>query len=309
MAALIHIRNITRRYGDLCALDDVSFELQPGEVLGFLGPNGAGKSTAMQIICGTLAPTSGQVIIHGADLQRDPVTAKGHIGYLPETPPLYPDMRVDEYLTFAALLRSVPRSQVAVSVAKTKQRCGLAQVGSRVIANLSKGYKQRVGIAQAIIHDPRVIVLDEPTSGLDPNQIQEIRELIKTLSQACSILISSHILSEVRAICDRVLILHQGRLVYSGPVATVEDNALLITLGQDSEVNYLAQLPGVSQVEPMGVEPMGQQRFRLTLSGSTSAADIAQAIVAHGDNLYELRPDQGSLEQIFSRLTLGETSP
>ncbi|TVO70929.1 ABC transporter ATP-binding protein [Sedimenticola selenatireducens] len=304
MAALIHISNITRRYGDLCALDDVSFELQPGEVLGFLGPNGAGKSTAMQIICGTLSPTSGQVIINGADLQSDPITAKGHIGYLPETPPLYPDMRVDEYLTFCARLRKIARSQVALSVEKTKQRCGLAQVGSRVIANLSKGYKQRVGIAQAIIHNPRVIVLDEPTSGLDPNQIQEIRDLIKTLSQECGILISTHIMSEVRAICDRVLILHQGRLVYTGPVTTVKDSALLITLGQESKWDYLAQLPGVSHVEPID-----QQRFRLTLSGSTSAADIAQAIVAHGDKLYELRPDQGNLEQIFSQLTLGETNP
>jgi ABC-2 type transport system ATP-binding protein len=303
MAALLHISNITRRYGDFCALDDVSFELQPGEVLGFLGPNGAGKSTAMQIICGTLSPSSGQVIINGADLQSDPITAKGHIGYLPETPPLYPDMRVDEYLSFCARLRKIATSQVTLSVETAKQRCGLAQVGSRVIANLSKGYKQRVGIAQAIIHNPRVIVLDEPTSGLDPNQIQEIRDLIKTLSQECGILISTHILSEVRAICDRVLILHQGRLVYTGPVATAEDNALLITLGQESKGDYLTQLSGVSHVEPID-----QQRFRLTLSGSTSAADVAQAIVVHGDKLYELRPDQGSLEQIFSRLTLGETS-
>ena len=301
MAALININNLTHHYGDLCALDSVSFDLQPGEILGFLGPNGAGKSTTMQIICGTLAPTSGQVIINGSDLQTDPISAKSQLGYLPESPPLYSDMRVDEYLGFCARLRKVAPSKVAQAVETTKQRCGLTDVASRLIANLSKGYKQRVGIAQAIIHNPHVIILDEPTSGLDPNQIQEIRNLIKQLASDCGILISTHILSEVRAICDRVLILPQGRMVYTGHISAEDKNALIIKLDANRESDYLADIPGVAQVERVD-----QQHFRLRLSATTSAADIAAAIISQGEKLYELRPDHSNLEQIFSQLTTGE---
>lgn len=299
MSALIHIEKLTRHFGDRCVLNDISFDLQPGEVLGFLGPNGAGKSTTMQILCGTLAPSSGAVVINGSDLLKNPASAKQHIGYLPETPPLYGEMRVDEYLEFCARLRKVKHNDIDRAVTQAKQSCGLEQSGSRLIANLSKGYKQRVGIAQAIIHNPRIIILDEPTSGLDPNQIQEIHRLISRLSSECGILISTHILSEVQSICSRVLILNQGRVVYSGDVSPDDPHALLITLDQGNNGHYLTELSGVSRVEQVN-----EQQYRVKLSGCT-AADIANAIVTHGDRLHEMRPDRSSLEQNFSRLTLG----
>ncbi|MCW8943182.1 MAG: ABC transporter ATP-binding protein [Sedimenticola sp.] len=299
MAALIHIDKLTRTYGDRCVLDGISFDLQPGEVLGFLGTNGAGKSTTMQIICGTLAPSSGEVTINGANLQNDPVTAKSHIGYLPETPPLYSEMRVDEYLAFCARLRKITPNKIPQAITQVKQRCGLESVGKRLIANLSKGYKQRVGIAQAIIHNPRVIILDEPTSGLDPNQIQEIRNLIKSLASQCGILISTHILSEVQSICTRVLILHQGDIVYRGAITPDDQHTLLVTLDGGSNCDYLSELAGVCLVEQVN-----KQQFRIQLSDTTIAADIAHAIITHGDRLHELRADHSSLEQTFSRLTL-----
>jgi len=253
----------------------------------------------MQIICGTLAPNCGVVMINGASLQNDPVTAKSHIGYLPETPPLYSEMRVDEYLAFCARLRKIAPDKIPHALTQVKQRCGLESVGKRLIANLSKGYKQRVGIAQAIIHNPRVIILDEPTSGLDPNQIQEIRNLIKSLASQCGILISTHILSEVQSICTRVLILHQGDIVYRGAITPNDQHTLLITLDKGSNCDYLSELAGVCLVEQVN-----NQQFRIQLSDTTIAADIAHAIITHGDRLHELRADQSSLEQTFSRLTL-----
>lgn len=301
MAALIHIENLSRYYGDHCAVAGINFDLQPGEVLGFLGPNGAGKSTTMQIICGVLAPSSGSVRLDGFDLQEDPAKAKRTLGYLPEVPPLYPEMRVDEYLRYCARLHRIGSSDTDRAVARAKERCGLKPMGSRVIGNLSKGYQQRVGIAQAIIHNPRIIILDEPTSGLDPNQVREIRTLIRDLAEERGILLSTHILPEVQSLCDRALILHQGRLVYSGPVSQQQRNRLLITLTtDDAENGYLTSLPGVLQVEPLS-----PHQFRLTLSDKCSPADIAEAIVKHGGQLCELRTDQDDLERIFTQATLG----
>jgi ABC-2 type transport system ATP-binding protein len=301
MAALIHIENLSRRYGDHCAVEDISFELQPGEVLGFLGPNGAGKSTTMQIISGVLAPSSGRVRLDGIDLRQDPIQAKRALGYLPENPPLYPEMRVDEYLRFCARIHRVSAADSDHAVARAKARCGLSPMGSRVIGNLSKGYQQRVGIAQAIIHNPRIIILDEPTSGLDPNQVREIRSLIRDLAESCGVLLSTHILPEVQSLCDRVLILHQGRLVYSGPVSRQPQNRLLVTLAADGDGALLADLPGVS-----AVEPLDPRQFRLTLAASHGPADIAEAIVRQGGRLCELRGDQDDLERIFSQVTLGQ---
>lgn len=302
MAALIHIENLTRHYGDHCAVAGIGFDLQPGEVLGFLGPNGAGKSTTMQIISGVLAPSSGSVRLNGFDLRAQPMKAKSALGYLPEVPPLYPEMRVDEYLRYCARLHGINRSGLGQAVTRAKQRCGLERMGSRVIGHLSKGYQQRVGIAQAIIHEPRVIILDEPTSGLDPNQVREIRQLIRDLAETCGILLSTHILPEVQAVCDRVVILHQGRLVYSGPVSREQQNRLLVTLAPETDdTGYLAGLPEVT-----GVEATGPHRYRLTLGGAHRPGDIAEAIVRHGGRLCELRTDQDDLERIFSQVTLGE---
>ncbi len=302
MAALIHIENLSRHYGDYCAVAGVSFDLQPGEILGFLGPNGAGKSTTMQIISGVLAASSGRVQLDGYDLHAEPIKAKRRLGYLPEVPPLYPDMQVDEYLSYCARLHRITRSEVAQAVARAKERCGLSAMGARVIGNLSKGYQQRVGIAQAIIHNPRIIILDEPTSGLDPNQVQEIRRLIQGLAEESGILLSTHILPEVQSLCDRVLILHQGRLVYAGPVSQQQQDRVLVTLARDnSDPRLLETLPGVRQVEPLG-----PQQYRLTLAPDQSPADLAEAIVQAGGRLAELRSDPDDLERIFSQVTLGE---
>lgn len=206
--------DLIRQFGRYSAVRGVSLQLRRGEVLGLLGHNGAGKSTTLQMLSGALLADSGQVEICGFDLARQPARAKACIGYLPETPPLYRDMRVEDYLSFAAGLRLVPRKKIAGAVADAIRRCGLPTVGRKIIGNLSKGYQQRVGIAQAIIHNPEVIILDEPTVGLDPAQIRDIRALIRELGDAHSVILSTHLLSEVESICDRVEIMHEGRLIY-----------------------------------------------------------------------------------------------
>jgi ABC-2 type transport system ATP-binding protein len=207
--------DLTRRYGRHGAVEGVSLQLRRGEVLGLLGHNGAGKSTTLQMLSGVLRPDSGRIEICGFDLARQPDQARACIGFLPETPPLYRDMRVADYLVFAARLRRMPQAKVAPALADTLQRCGLQDAAAKIIGTLSKGFQQRVGIAQAIIHRPEVVILDEPTVGLDPAQIRDIRGLIRELGDACSVILSTHLLHEVENICDRVEIMHQGRLIYS----------------------------------------------------------------------------------------------
>ena len=210
---LISIKGLTKFYGPKKAIEDVSFDVHNAEILGLLGPNGAGKSTTMQIICGVIAANNGSVNIAGHDIIDAPKQAKQNIGFLPEQLPLYGDLTVDEYLFYSAKLRGIKKQNINGLIISCKKRCGLENTGKRLIQNLSKGYKQRVGIAQAIIHMPSIIILDEPTSGLDPKQILEIRELMRELSKVHSIIISTHILSEVEAICDRVLIINEGNIV------------------------------------------------------------------------------------------------
>ena len=210
---LISINGLTKFYGPKKAIEDVSFDVHHAEILGLLGPNGAGKSTTMQIICGVIAANNGSVNIAGYDIIDAPKQAKQNIGFLPEQLPLYGDLTVDEYLLYSAKLRGIKKQNINDLIISCKKRCGLENTGKRLIQNLSKGYKQRVGIAQAIIHMPSIIILDEPTSGLDPKQILEIRELMRELSKVHSIIISTHILSEVEAICDRVLIINEGNIV------------------------------------------------------------------------------------------------
>lgn len=196
------------------AVRHIDFELRQGEVLGLLGPNGAGKTTTLQMLAGCLAPSTGAIEICGINLLEHPRQAKALLGYLPETPPLYRELSVEEYLRLAARLHRVPRNEIAAAVNKTKQRCGLSEVGKRLVGNLSKGYQQRVGIAQAIVHNPRVVILDEPTVGLDPIQIREIRSLIRELGGEHSVILSTHILPEVESVCDRIQIMNQGKLVF-----------------------------------------------------------------------------------------------
>lgn len=220
---LISVDRLTRRFGGHCAVNDISFSVGRGEIIGFLGPNGAGKSTTMNMVCGVLASNSGHINIAGHDIVDAPAQAKQYIGYLPEKPPLYFDQTVDAYLDYCARLRGLDKLDRESAISAIKKKCGLDKVGQRLIGNLSRGYQQRTGIAQAIIHSPAVVILDEPTVGLDPNQIVEIRTLIKELGPNRSVILSTHILSEVQGICDRVMILHNGNLVLDTPAAGIDD--------------------------------------------------------------------------------------
>lgn len=302
---LIEVEELSCHYARLVAVDRVSFTLQRGEVLGFLGPNGAGKSSTMQMITGNLAPSHGSIKIMGHDLIDQPLQAKQHIGYLPETPPLYREMRVDEYLKFCAGLHRVKAVQQAIEA--VKMRCGLEQSGERLIRNLSKGYQQRVGIAQAIIHQPDIVILDEPTVGLDPIQIREIRALIKTLAQDHAVILSTHILSEVEATCDRVQIIRSGKLVYN---AAIED-----LLQQKTASRYrveFMQPPSLAELEslPMMVSAreLGDGKFQLQLVDPQTAVDLVQLAVQQGWQLCELARDNRSLEDVFVELASDETS-
>ena len=220
---LVKVTDLHRYYGDNPVVSGVSFEVRRGEVLGFLGPNGAGKTSTMQMVCGALAPHAGKVEIAGEDLLEAPLRAKRNIGYLPEVPPLYRELTVDEYLDYCAQLRRVPAAERPAAVDEAKRRCGLDAVGKRLSGQLSKGFQQRLGIAQAIVHEPSVLVLDEPTVGLDPVQIREIRALIVELKSERAVILSTHILPEVQAVCDRLQIMHRGELVLSERVEDVAD--------------------------------------------------------------------------------------
>ena len=298
--ALLIAEGLTRDYGAHRAVRNVSFELRPGQVLGFLGPNGAGKSTTMQMLAGTLAPSGGRVRIGGHDLLESPEAAKALVGYLPEQPPLYTELTVDEYLDFCARLRGVARGAVVAARDAAKARCGLADAGRRVIGNLSKGYQQRVGIAQAIVHSPKLVILDEPTVGLDPIQIREIRALISELGRQHAVILSTHILAEVQSVCTDVQIIRRGELVFAGSLAALDAragaSALTVVLTTPPAVAALAALPGVTAVTELGAG-----RFRL--DGAIDPTAVAAAAVGGGWGLTELAPLRRSLEQVFVDLT------
>lgn len=303
---LIRVEGLERYYGEVPAVRGVTFEVRRGEVLGFLGPNGAGKSTTMQVLAGVLAPSAGQVLVGGVDLLDSPRQAKAQIGYLPEQPPLYRELTVDEYLRYCARLRRVPADALGEALARAKARCGLADVGPRLIGNLSKGYQQRVGIAQAILHAPAVVVLDEPTVGLDPIQIREIRALIRELGGDHSVILSTHILPEVQTVCDRVLIIHQGQLVLNERLDRLAlglaEPALRVTLRRPPAPETLAALPGVVRVAP---DAGG--RFQVYhRDGEDPTEPLVAQAVAGGWGLVELAPARRSLEEVFVELTCGE---
>lgn len=240
---LISVQNLSRFYGVRQAIHNINFSVNRGEIVTFLGPNGAGKSTLMQILCGVLAASTGTVTIAGHNIVAQPLHAKRHLGYLPEQPPLYPDCTVDEYLAYCARLRGIDTALVADSIATCKQRCGLNGVGKRLIANLSKGYQQRIGIAQAIIHAPAVIVLDEPSAGVDPNQMIEIRELIREMGRQHSIILSTHMLAEAQSISDRVLIIYAGSVVLDSKLTTLDEplEQTYLKLTRDSQPGMTRQ--------------------------------------------------------------------
>ena len=304
MSTLISVKNLTRHYGDFCAVDDISFELATGDILGFLGPNGAGKSSTMQMLAGNLAPTFGEIRINNVDLLESPKLAKASLGYLPENPPLYKEMTVIEYLQFCGRLHNITKSQLNRVCDSTIERCGLGDVRKRLINNLSKGYQQRVGIAQAILHSPPVIILDEPTVGLDPNQMLEIRALIRTLSKSHGILLCTHILPEVQAVCNRVQIINSGRLVYSADM-----NDLLSTQpSQSSLTQYEISLAiPVSENELSQhdifhrVEKVGENSF--IAECELNAEQVSAYIINQQWGLTRFTPHETSLEQIFIDLT------
>ncbi len=307
---LISVKNLSRYYGGFRAVNNISFEVKRGQILGFLGPNGAGKTTTMQVITGTLAPTLGQIAVAGYDLLDYPLKAKGAIGYLPEQPPLYKEMLVDEYLQFCAKLHHIPRPAIASAVNRAIEQCGLGTVSRRLIGNLSKGYQQRVGIAQAIIHTPSVVILDEPTIGLDPIQIREIRDLIRNLGEEHSVILSTHILPEVQAVCNQVQIINHGELILndtiSGLFAQMQTTHLQVALRRPPDVEVLKQIQGVE-----AVEAKDSNHFRIQYAADNDPAEalVEKAVAGHW-GLYELIPEQHTLEQAFVELTgTDEMSP
>ena len=306
MSTQIEVEHLSRFYGELCAVNDVSFSLNKGEVLGFLGPNGAGKTTTMKMICGNLAPTEGAIRINGIDIIDQPRQAKSKLGFLPETPPLYKELTVREFLSFCARLHGLKGSTANQAVDHAAERCGLSDMRQRLIGNLSKGYQQRVGIAQAILHNPDVIILDEPTVGLDPIQIREIRQLIRELGQDHSVILSTHILPEVQESCTRVQIIHRGQLVLSDSIEGLSHrmsaSSLLLQLRRPPAASELEALPSV-----LSVESLSDHRFRLTHPHDHNPAEqLAEQAVSCGWGLLELTPEKRSMEQIFVELTSNE---
>ena len=310
---MIEVQHLTKRYGRVTAVDDVSFRVERGEILGFLGPNGAGKTTTMRILTGYLPATEGRAVVAGFDVFAEPLQAKRRTGYLPETPPLYPDMTVREYLDFVARIKAVPPAERKQRVEAAMERTHVADMATRHCAKLSKGYRQRVGLAQALIHNPEVLILDEPTAGLDPKQIIETRELIRTLAGDHTIILSTHILPEVAQTCQRVVIINRGRVV---AVDTPENLTARLRGAETMYVHVdgpeqdvaaaLAAVAGVTRVVAAdGRGPAGGFEVESD-RGTDVRRELARTIVNRGWGLLELRPMRMSLEEIFLQVTTDE---
>ena len=308
---MIEVKNLVKRYVNHLALDNVSFTIEKGEVVGFLGPNGAGKSTTMNIITGYLSSTDGEVLVDGLSVLDEPEKAKQKIGYLPEVPPLYTDMTVNEYLNFVCDLKKIPSAKKDEVIARVTKQVRISDVRKLLIRNLSKGYKQRVGIAQALIGDPEVLILDEPTVGLDPKQITEVRDLIKNLSEEHTLIISSHILAEVQAVCDRVIIINKGRIVATDTPdnlakTAIKSNKLEIRVkGPKNDVlNGIAQIPGIKFAEIVRIREEGSVDVNIE---TEEDADVREAIFEFcSENHYPIllmKTTEVNLEDIFLQIT------
>lgn len=301
--SVVKVEHLSHRYSVQWAIKDINFEIKRKGTLGLLGSNGAGKSTTMNIICGVLNQTEGEVYINGISLREHPVEAKKHIGFLPQKPPLYPDLTVDEYLTHCALMRLMDKAEVKTAVEKAKARCGITHFSKRLIKNLSGGYQQRVGIAQAIVHNPRFVVLDEPTNGLDPNQIVEVRHLIKEIAEDHSVLLSTHILPEVQATCDDIIMIEHGKVVFTG---TMEDfnnymapNTFLVSMKTPPPIKILSQIPDITHVEHIT-----DTRFRMRFcSGQEITKKMIELSVANNWHLHEIILERDSLDAAFAQLS------
>lgn len=300
---IVKIENLSHRYSKDWAIKDVNFEIDEVGVMGLLGSNGAGKSTTMNILCGVLKQTQGKVTIAGIDLATRPEEAKRQLGFLPQSAPLYYDFTVDEYLTYSAHLRDIDKKQVKAAVAEVKDKCGLAHFSNRLIQNLSGGYRQRVGIAQAIIHKPKLVVLDEPTNGLDPNQIMEVRKLIKEIAEERSVLLSTHILSEVQATCKKIRMIEHGRMVFADTIEAfnnyIEPDAMLVQLAHPPSMETLQSIPGITAVEPLTDHSI-RLRFK---PGQPVSEQVIALSVQHNWGLKEIMLEKTSLDEIFAQLS------
>ena len=306
---MIRIENVSRKYGAFKAVDSVSFEIGKGEIVGLLGHNGAGKTTIMKMLTGYLEPNSGLVEIDGVNIEEDRIRAQEKIGYLPENSPLYPDMTVLQYLEYVAALRAVPQVDQKKQISEAVEKTALGEKASSLIATLSKGYKQRVGVAQAILHRPEILILDEPTNGLDPAQIEEMRSLVKTLSEGATVILSTHILQEVQATCDRVLIMLRGQLAKDARLDELQSSnrlVLAVSGNKDEVVKGLTDLSGVSDVEYIG-NGGPANHFSVAAGGdvATVAPRLARSIIESGWELHSLAPEQRNLETIFREINSG----
>ena len=301
--AIIKIDQLSHRYSIQWAVKDISFEIPQRGIYGLLGSNGAGKSTLMNIICGVLKQTQGTVLVKGIDTREDAIAAKRHIGFLPQTPPLYKDLTVEEYLTYAADLHLMDEKDIPGALDEVLELCKIAHFRKRLLKNLSGGYQQRVGIAQAIIHKPDIVILDEPTNGLDPNQIIEIRRLIKDIAEERTVILSTHILREVQAVCDHILMIERGKLVFVGTVDEFDNyivpNSLMLVFKNPPSVEALRALPGVT-----GVEPLGEGRFRARYTDAQEATEeIVEQSSRNRWKLMEIAQEKSSLDAIFAELS------
>ncbi len=315
---MINVQGLTKRYARTTAVDHISFEVKKGQIVGFLGPNGAGKTTTMRMLTGFLTPTGGSATVAGYDILEQPLEVKKRIGYLPETPPVYQEMRVSEYLAFVGQLKGIPGSDLRSRVNYACERCAVADVREKLIGKLSKGYRQRVGLAQAIIHNPDVLILDEPTAGLDPKQINETRDLIKSLAGDHTIILSTHILPEVSQTCEQVIIINKGKIVATDSVSNLQSRArsgesvLVEVAGRGGELDpamvqsRLEKIAGVTRVVS---KADGQRRAIFGVEATRDRSvrgDVARAVVEAGWDLNELRPTAMSLEVSFLQLPKSE---
>lgn len=306
---IVSIRDLYHKYGKDWAIQNINFEIPKKGIVGLLGSNGAGKSTTMNILCGVISPTMGVARINGYDLKLNPIQAKKHLGFLPQKAPLHYELTVDEYLRHCAYLRLIPRKEVYKSIARVKEYCGLSNFSKRLIGNLSGGYQQRVGIAQAIIHDPKLVVLDEPTNGLDPVQITEVRTLIRKIGESSAVLLSTHILSEVQAVCDRIIMIENGKEVFDGNLKgfnnLVQPNSLFVQMDVEPSLRDLEAIEGVESAYKRDEKLV---QLRIT-EGSEVASRIIELGVKKGWGLNEVYLEKVSLDTVFAKLSNRELKP
>ena len=301
--SIVKIENLSHRYSRDWAIRDINFEIGQVGILGLLGSNGAGKSTTMNILCGVLNQTEGNVYIDGIDLRKQPEEAKKLLGFLPQHAPLHLDLSVNEYLTYCAHIRNIEHGKVTSSVLEVMEKCGVAHFGKRLLRNLSGGYRQRVGIAQAIIHKPKLVVLDEPTNGLDPNQILEVRKLIREIAEERAVLFSTHILSEVQAICKEIRMIESGRMVFADTMDAFNNyimpDTMLVFMDNPPAKEVLMAIPGIS-----GLELLNERSIRLRFKASSSLSkELIKMSVHHGWELSEIMLEKSSLDEVFAQLS------